>query len=143
RNLDIHLKNYKKNSSLKKFLMHILENRKKKKEVMNDIVEEGMFHQHKIIDRFNTVIIVFAATAPLMGLLGTVTGMISTFDILTMYGEEKSKLLSNGISKSLITTQLGLLVAIPILLFGNILSNWGKNIKMTLDKIALRLINGF
>ncbi len=102
-----------------------------------------MIHEHKIIDRFGAMILVFAAVAPLLGLLGTVTGMISTFDIITEYGTGDPKLLSHGISEALITTELGLVVAIPTLLFGNILSGWGKNIKMTLDKVALRVINGF
>jgi biopolymer transport protein ExbB len=59
------------------------------------------------------VIGVLAAMAPLMGLLGTVTGMITTFDILAIFGTGNVKAMAGGISESLITTQTGLIVAIP------------------------------
>ena len=57
-----------------------------------------------------------AGIAPLLGLLGTVTGMISTFDVITEYGTGNPRLLSGGISVALITTQLGLIVAVPLVL---------------------------
>lgn len=64
---------------------------------------------------------VFAAVTPLLGLLGTVTGMIETFQSISLYGTGDPKLMSSGISQALITTQLGLAVAIPILLFHSFL----------------------
>ncbi|MEQ8979702.1 MAG: MotA/TolQ/ExbB proton channel family protein, partial [Deltaproteobacteria bacterium] len=54
--------------------------------------------------------------APLLGLLGTVTGMITTFEVITVFGTGNPRLLSGGISVALITTQLGLMVAIPLVL---------------------------
>ena len=142
-NLATLLTEHKKNSSQKELFIRLLENKAENKESINDIIDEGIIHEHKIIDRFGAMILVFAAVAPLLGLLGTVTGMISTFDIITEHGTGDPKLLSHGISEALITTELGLLVAIPALLFGNMLSGWGKNIKMTLDKVALKVANGF
>ena len=65
---------------------------------------------------------VVAAVAPLLGLLGTVTGMISTFDVITIFGNSDPKLLSGGISVALVTTELGLIVAIPLLLLHHFLS---------------------
>jgi biopolymer transport protein ExbB len=59
---------------------------------------------------------VLAATAPLLGLLGTVTGMVATFDVITLYGNSNPVLLADGISEALITTQSGLLIAFPMLL---------------------------
>lgn len=59
---------------------------------------------------------VLAATAPLLGLLGTVTGMVSTFDVITLYGNSNPVLLADGISEALITTQSGLLIAFPMVL---------------------------
>lgn len=106
-----------------------------------DLIDEGMIDEHKKIDRYSTVILVFAAIAPLMGLLGTVTGMISTFDIITEFGTGDPKLLSKGISEALITTELGLIVAIPTLLFGNVLSGFGKNLKMNVDQVLLGICN--
>lgn len=129
--------------SLDKKSLPIIEDIQTAKELENidDIIDEGMIHEHKIIDRFGAVILVLAAVAPLMGLLGTVTGMISTFDIITEFGTGDPKLLSQGISEALITTELGLIVAIPSLLFGNMLNSWGRNMKLTLDKDLLSIIN--
>ena len=59
---------------------------------------------------------VIAAVAPLMGLLGTVTGMIKTFQVITLYGAGDPKLMAGGISQALMTTVLGLCVAIPMVL---------------------------
>ncbi|MCB0422960.1 MAG: MotA/TolQ/ExbB proton channel family protein, partial [Bdellovibrionales bacterium] len=128
-------------STQRNLFLKILNLRQRGKENIHDVVDEGMIQEHKFIDRFGSLILVFAAVAPLLGLLGTVTGMISTFDIITEHGTGDPKLLSHGISEALITTELGLIVAIPTLLFGNILSGWGKNLKMTLDKVVLKLTN--
>jgi len=90
------------------------------------------------IERFDTAILVSAAVAPLLGLLGTVTGMISTFDVITVFGTGDPKLLSGGISEALITTQLGLSVAIPALLGGNLLSGWAERIRSGMERAALQ-----
>ena len=63
------------------------------------------------------IIKVISVVAPLMGLLGTVTGMINTFQAITLYGTGDPKLMAGGISQALVTTVLGLTVAIPQLLF--------------------------
>ena len=94
-------------------------------------------------DRFGALIIVIAAVSPLLGLLGTVTGMIATFDVITEFGTGDPKLLSGGISIALVTTELGLIVAIPMLLFGNLLSGWAERIKDDMEQAALRVINQF
>jgi biopolymer transport protein ExbB/TolQ len=65
---------------------------------------------------------VMAKVAPLLGLLGTVTGMVQTFRIITIYGNQNPSLMSDGISEALITTQSGLIVAFPIMLINNRLS---------------------
>ena len=128
-------------SSQKSFFARLLDN--EDRAAIDDVIDEGVMHEHKIIDRFGAMILVCAAVAPLFGLLGTVTGMISTFSVITEHGTGDPKLLSHGISEALITTQLGLVVAIPSLFLGNLLSAWGKNIKMTLSKVALRVANEF
>ncbi|MDO9310651.1 MAG: MotA/TolQ/ExbB proton channel family protein, partial [Nitrosomonas sp.] len=95
------------------------------------------------LDRFGPAILVIASIAPLLGLLGTVTGMIETFDMITEFGTGDPKLLSEGISIALVTTELGLIVAIPTLLLGSILSTWARNIKRDMEHSALRIINVF
>lgn len=93
------------------------------------------------LDRFGAAILIAAAVGPLLGLLGTVTGMISTFDVITEYGNGNPKLLAGGISEALVTTEFGLMVAIPMLLIGNMLSGWAQRIKDDIDSAALRVSN--
>ncbi len=78
-------------------------------------------------------IAVAAAVAPLMGLFGTVTGMISTFDVITLYGNSDPKLLSGGISIALVTTEVGLLVAIPLMFLHFLLTRKLEVIDQFLD----------
>ena len=66
-------------------------------------------------------ILILASVAPLLGLLGTVTGMITTFDVISIFGTGNARALAAGISEALITTQTGLIVAIPGLFMGNFL----------------------
>ena len=106
-----------------------------------DKLEEIYLSEEGKIDKMGAMILVFAAVAPLLGLLGTVTGMISTFDIITEFGTGDPKLLSSGISEALVTTELGLIVAIPSLLLGNMLNGWADNIKGELESLILRLQN--
>ncbi len=108
---------------------------------LEDIVSESILHESDNLGRFSTFIIVIAAVSPLLGLLGTVTGMIATFDVITEFGTGDPKLLSGGISTALVTTELGLIVAIPALLIGNLLNAWSNRIKDNMEKAALRVIN--
>jgi biopolymer transport protein ExbB len=108
---------------------------------LEDIISESILHETPYLERFESAITVFAAVAPLLGLLGTVTGMISTFDVITEYGTGDPKLLSGGISEALVTTQLGLMVAIPTLLLGNLFSGWAERIKAGMESAALQVTN--
>lgn len=118
-----------------------LQNLEREREHLEDIISESILHETPHLDRFGSAIMVLAAVAPLMGLLGTVTGMISTFDVITEFGTGNPKMLSGGISEALVTTELGLMVAIPSLLGGNLLSGWADAIKDDMDKAALRMTN--
>jgi len=118
-----------------------IDNLNTSRERLEDAVSEAILHEHAKLDRFGSMILVVAAVAPLLGLLGTVTGMISTFDVITEFGTGDPKMLSGGISEALVTTELGLVVAIPALVAGNILSSWASGIKDALDKAALRISN--
>jgi biopolymer transport protein ExbB len=66
--------------------------------------------------------------APLMGLLGTVTGMIQTFQVITLYGAGDPKMMAGGISQALITTVLGLVVAIPMVLIHTLVGGQSRKI---------------
>jgi biopolymer transport protein ExbB len=110
---------------------------------LEDIISESILHESSHLNRFGSFIMVIAAVSPLLGLLGTVTGMISTFDVITEFGTGDPKLLSGGISIALVTTELGLIVAIPTLLMGNLLSGWAERIKDDMEKAALRVSNQY
>ncbi len=113
------------------------------REHLEDIVSEAILHESSHLNRLGAFIMVIAAVAPLLGLLGTVTGMISTFDIITEFGTGDPKLLSGGISIALVTTEMGLIVAIPTLLLGTLLSSWAERIKDDMEQAALRVSNQY
>jgi biopolymer transport protein ExbB len=82
-----------------------------------------------------------AAIAPLLGLLGTVTGMINTFHVITYYGTGDPRMMSGGISEALVTTMLGLSVAIPIMLCHTLLSGKVENLIGQMEKKAVSFVN--
>lgn len=86
------------------------------KDVLESALEEAVLRELPRLERFLTTLGVLAAIAPLLGLLGTVTGMIHTFQGITVFGTSDPRMMSGGISEALVTTQLGLAVAIPIMI---------------------------
>lgn len=106
-----------------------------------DAADEVLSGTKSGLERFSTVILVVAAVAPLLGLLGTVTGMIATFAVITEHGTGDPRMLSGGISEALITTQLGLIVAIPALLLGNMLNGWSKGLFERVEQGLLVYVN--
>jgi len=118
-----------------------LRNIDKNREHVEDVIMENILNESTQIDKFGSFVLVIAAVAPLMGLLGTVTGMIQTFEVITEFGTGDPKLLSGGISAALVTTMQGLIVAIPLLLIGNLLSGWAQSIKDSMEQNALHIVN--
>ena len=110
----------------------------------SEVIEEAMYE--KMLEakfRFNRLlpfIAVTAACAPLLGLLGTVTGIISTFKLMTVFGSGDVKMLSSGISEALITTEFGLYIAIPAVLCHAFLSRRAKDLGDRLEQIAIRFM---
>ena len=84
---------------------------------------------------------VFASIAPLLGLLGTVMGMIELFDVITMHGTSDPKLLAGGISIALVTTEAGLLVAIPLQLLHTFLVNRADALRGRMEKAGFAVLN--
>jgi biopolymer transport protein ExbB len=108
------------------------------------VLDQRLLDQHALeqrprIRRFLPVITVLAATAPLLGLLGTVTGMITTFDVIAIFGTGNAKALSGGISKALVTTQSGLLVGIPGLFMSRLLMRRANAIERRLTETVMGL----
>lgn len=111
-----------------------------------DVVEEVLYEQligvQNKLQSWLPFIAVTAATAPLLGLLGTVSGMIRTFNIITVSGTGDAKPLAGGISEALVTTLFGLVVAIPALIIHALLSRRCQGIIQNTEKLGLTLVNG-
>ena len=87
-----------------------------------------------------SVIKLLAAVAPLLGLLGTVIGMIDTFQAITLFGTGDPKLMAGGISQALVTTMLGLIAAVPLLFVHNILDSRSRSISQVYEEQAIGLL---
>ncbi|MDQ8204061.1 MotA/TolQ/ExbB proton channel family protein [Pelagicoccus sp. SDUM812003] len=111
-------------------------------ELVEEILYESMVETQPKVMRLLPFISVTAAVAPLLGLLGTVTGMINTFNRIKIFGTGDAKSLSGGISEALITTEFGLIVAIPSLLLYAILSRKAKGYLARMEKMSISFING-
>ena len=111
-----------------------------------DLVEETLYEQLMSVQAKASsllpVIAITAATAPLLGLLGTVSGMITTFNLITLFGSGDPKPLAGGISEALITTLFGLVVAIPALILHAFLSRRAQGIVQTTERLGLSFVNG-
>lgn len=105
-------------------------------------LDEQLAEESSLLNRGLPSVAVLAAVSPLLGLLGTVTGMIETFQSITLFGTGDPKLMSGGISQALITTQLGLAVAIPLVLFHSLLSGRVNRIVERLGKYSSDIVTG-
>lgn len=103
--------------------------------VINELVAEV----NGPLDRGLTLIGVLAAVAPLLGLLGTVLGMITTFNTITLFGTGNARAMAGGISQALITTQTGLLIAIPGLYMRNFIQRRLQSVKHDVISLAMGL----
>ena len=98
------------------------------------VLDEAIIKELPKLEQGHSLIKLFSAIAPLLGLLGTVIGMIATFQSISLFGSGDPKLMASGISQALVTTVLGLLVAIPLLLGHNILVSFSKILLQILDE---------
>jgi biopolymer transport protein ExbB len=103
------------------------------------ILDETVMSVVSKLDDNLTIIGVLARVSPLLGLLGTVTGMIATFDIISVFGAGNARAMAGGISEALITTQTGLIVAIPGLYAHNFLTRRAENLKRRVASVGMYL----
>lgn len=94
-----------------------------------NILDEAVMSVNASLDRYLSVIAVLSAVAPLMGLLGTVVGMMHTFEVITMFGTGNARAMASGISVALVTTQTGLMISIPGLYMSGWLNRRAENLK--------------
>ena len=109
-------------------------------------IEEALYEEYlraqPKLERGLSWIAIAAATAPLLGLLGTVTGMIHTFKLINVFGTGDAKSLSSGISEALVTTEFGLVVAIPALIMHALLSRKISGILSSTEMASIAYVNG-
>lgn len=103
-------------------------------------LEEAIIKETPALENWQAALKVIAAVAPLLGLLGTVIGMIQTFQQITLFGTSDPRLMANGISTALVTTMLGLLVAIPIVLLHSMVASRSKQLIEILEEQSAAMI---
>ncbi len=103
-------------------------------------LDEAVLREVPPIERGITTVRVLSVIAPLLGLLGTVTGMIQTFQMITLYGTGDPKMMAGGISVALVTTMLGLIVAIPLTFLASVLKDRSKGLIGVLEEQAAGMV---
>lgn len=111
------------------------------RELLEEVMYERVLTTRLKLQRMLPFVAISAAAAPLLGLLGTVTGIINTFKMITVFGSGDVKSLSGGISEALITTEFGLIVAIPSLLIHAFLSRKARGIVGRMESAAIAFAN--
>ena len=108
-------------------------------ELDQKLLDQYAMEERPVLKRNLALIAVLAAVAPLLGLLGTVTGMMNTFNVIAVFGTGNARGMASGISEALITTQCGLLVAIPGLFMSAFLSRRADRIERALGEFVIVL----
>jgi biopolymer transport protein ExbB len=137
---DKHVDALQQNSPLGRVLAAGLANRHRSREIVKEAIEDTGRHVAHDFDRFLNILGSIAAVSPLLGLLGTVTGIIAAFNAITVAGVGDPKALSGGIGEALITTAAGLIVAIPALLGYRFLRGRIDGLVIDMEKEALKLV---
>ena len=129
-----------KNRPTGRVLMAGLALKNESETVMESGLSEAILKETPRLERFLSALKVSAAVAPLLGLLGTVTGMINTFQVITVHGTGDPQLMAGGISEAMITTQVGLAVAIPIMIIAAFLSQRAQSLARDMEEKGLALM---
>lgn len=138
---DKHIAALQQNSPLGKVLAAGLQNRRRSREVMKEAIEDTGRHVVHELERFLNALGTIASISPLMGLLGTVFGMIRTFNSITSAaGIGNPAALAGGIAEALITTAAGLVVAIPALIAFRFLRRRVDDLVIDMEKEAIKIV---
>lgn len=135
------LRNWFGHSPVGEMLAAGIEHIEEPPELIEEIMYEKVLSVRLRLERFLPFVAVSAASAPLLGLLGTVTGIINTFKLITVFGSGDVKMLSSGISEALVTTEFGLIVAIPSLLLHALLARQVRSVINEMEQGAVALLN--
>ncbi len=130
----------KKNNPLGRILTAYHENQDVDLETLELKLGEAILHEVPKLNRRVMLLKIIYVVAPLLGLLGTVTGMIITFQAITLFGTGDPKLMAGGISQALVTTVLGLVVAIPTVLLHTLVASRARGIQQVLEEQAAGMV---
>jgi biopolymer transport protein ExbB len=130
----------RKSSPLGRILAAGLVNRDNSRAMMKESIEEVGRHVVHDLDRYLNTLGTIASITPLLGLLGTVIGMIKVFAVITTQGVGNPGILAGGISEALITTAAGLTVAIPTLMFHRYFRGHVDELVVTMEQEALKMV---
>ena len=140
---DLANKNQKKKSHLPppaKVLFALYDHRMTSKDFLFEILDEQLKYMRPKLETGLQLIGVMATIAPLLGLLGTVIGMVGTFEVISYFGTSNPALMAGSIATALVTTQNGILVAMPLLIAHILLKNRAERIEIETTKAAHQLI---
>ena len=129
-----------KGNPLGRVLLAYDENRRVDAETLELKLDDAILRELPKLEAGLNTVKVLAGVAPLLGLLGTVTGMIQTFQAITLFGTGDPKLMAGGISQALVTTVLGLVAAIPLLLIHSLASGRARIVQQILEEQAIGLV---
>jgi biopolymer transport protein ExbB len=130
----------KENNPLGRVLKVAADNADTDRETLELKLSEAIFKERPALERGLAFLKIISVVAPLMGLLGTVTGMINTFQAITLFGTGDPKLMAGGISQALVTTVEGLVVAIPTVLLHTIVSGRSRKVMYVLQEQSAGII---
>ena len=127
-------------SVLSRILLVAILNHEKDRAEIKELIEDAGRQEIPVLERYLNLLGTLAGITPLLGLLGTVTGMIRVFEVISAAGVGHPTALAGGISEALITTAAGLTVAIPALVFHSYFVNKADSMVLEMEKHSLRLL---
>ena len=137
---DKHIVALAQSSPLGQILAAGLANRNRERAIIKEAIEDTGRHVVHELERFLTALGTIASMSPLLGLLGTVSGMIRTFNDITDQGVGNPQILAGGISEALVSTAAGLVVAIPALICYRYLRSRVESLVVQMEKEAMKLV---
>jgi biopolymer transport protein ExbB len=128
-------------SSMTRILLAAILNHDKSRAEIKEIIEDAGRHELPVLERYLTILGTIASIAVLLGLLGTVVGMIRTFNAIAAVGYGQPEALANGIAEALIVTAAGLSIAIPTLVVYNFFTSKVDSLVIEMEKTSLRMLS--
>lgn len=131
----------KKESSLSMVLFAVLNKASEKRGIAEKSLQEALLREQPKLERRMGLLAAMGSIAPLLGLLGTVTGIITLFNVITEVGTNDARVLAGGISEALVTTETGLIIAIPVMILHGLLSEKIEKVTSELYVQSTSLLN--